>query len=113
MKGTQMEIDGPIRVGVVEPSPEGNYELHIRFTEEFQRQDLAEQGPVFRDYLARLHRDVQRPDLDDRTRQGMLLIQQVCEQLLEPIESGDLPLSETLVVEIQRTPGISLTELLN
>ncbi|RMG35281.1 MAG: transcriptional regulator [Gammaproteobacteria bacterium] len=108
-----MDIDGPIRVSVVEPSPEGNYELHIRFTEEFQHQDLAQQGPAFRDYLGRLYQDVRRPDLDDRTRQGMLLIQQVCEQLLEPIEAGDLPLSETLVVEIQRTPGIDLSDLLN
>lgn len=108
-----MEIEGPIRVAVVEPSPEGNYELHIRFTEEFQQQDLAQQGPTFRDYLGQLYQDVRQPDLDDRTRQGMLLIQQVCEQLLEPIESGDLPLSETLVVEIQRTPGINLSDLLN
>ncbi len=108
-----MDIEGPIRVAVVEPSPEGNYELHIRFTEEFQQQDPAQQGPAFRDYLGQLFKDVQQPDLDDRTRQGMLLIQQVCEQLLEPIESGDLPLSEPLVVEIQRTPGIDLADLLN
>ena len=108
-----MEIEGPIRVTVVEPSPEGNYELHIRFTEAFQHQDLAEQGPAFREYLAQLHQDVQQPGLDDRTRQGMLLIQQVCEQLLEPIASGDLPLSEPLVVEIQRTPGFDLSDLLN
>ena len=108
-----MEIDGPIKVGVVEPSPEGNYELHISFTDEFQRLDLAEQGPVFRDYLAELYQNVHRPDLDERTRQGMLLVQQVCEQLLEPIEAGELPLSETLVVEIQRAPGVDLSSLMS
>jgi hypothetical protein len=108
-----MEIDGPIRVGVVEPSPEGNYELHISFRDEFQQLPLEQQGPVFRDYLAELYRNVQQPDLDERTRQGMLIVQQVCEQLLELIEKGDLPLSETLVVEIQRSPGINLTDLLN
>ncbi len=108
-----MEIDGPIRVGVVEPSPEGNYELHISFRDEFQQLPLEQQGPVFRDYLATLYRDVQQPDLDERTRQGMLIVQQICEQLLEPIASGELPLSETLVVEIQRTPGINLADLLN
>ncbi len=107
-----MEIDGPIRVGVVEPSPEGNYELHIRFTEEFQGLSLEQQGPEFLGYLQRLHTQVQAPDLDDRTRQGMLLVQQICEQLAEPVAQGEIPLSETLVVEIQRAPGVNLTDLL-
>lgn len=108
-----MEIDGPIRVGVVEPSPEGNYELHISFADDFQGLELAQQGPVFRSYLAELYEVVQKPDLDERTRQGMLLIQQVCEQLAEPVARGEIPLSETLVVEIQRTPGVNLTDFLS
>ena len=108
-----MEIDGPIRVSVVEPSPEGNYELYISFREEFQQLSLEQQGLVFRDYLVELYRNVQQPDLDERTHQGMLILQQICEQLLEPIENGDLPLSESLIVEVQRSSGINLADLLN
>lgn len=108
-----MDINGPIKVGVVEPSPEGNYELHISFTDAFQELPEAEQGTAFRAYLAELGDDVQKPDLDDRTRQGMLLVQQICEQLAGPVEQGAIPLSELLVVEIQRTPGVNLTELLS
>jgi hypothetical protein len=107
-----MEIDGPIRVGVVEPSPEGNYELHIRFSDEFKALDLARQGPEFQAYLQQLQTQVQAPELDERTRQGMLIIQQICEQLAGPVAAGDIPLSETLVVEIQRAPGVNLTDLL-
>lgn len=61
----------------------------------------------------RLRADVRKPDLDERTRQGMLLIQQICEQLLEPVGQGEIPLSETLAVEIQRTPGLNPTDLLS
>jgi len=111
--GAGMQINGPIKVGVVEPSPEGNYELHITFADDFRALDLARQGPTFRSYLAELHEDVNNPDLDDRTRQGMLLIQQICEQLAEPVEQGEIPLSETLVVEIQRTPGVNLADFLS
>ncbi len=108
-----MEIDGPIRVAVVEPSPEGNYELHIRFADDFRDLELAQQGLAFRAYLSELYQAVQKPELDERTRQGMLLVQQVCEQLAGPVEQGDIPLSETLVVEIQRAPGVNLTDLLS
>ena len=38
--------------------------------------------------------------------------QQVCEQLLPHIEGDEIPLSETLVVEIAQTPGIDLADLL-
>ncbi len=107
-----MEINGPIRVAVVEPSPEGDYELHITFADDFRSLPLDHQGPAFRAYLGELFEAVRKPDLDDRTRQGMLLVQQVCEQLLEPVEQGEIPLSETLVVEIQRTPGVNLSDFL-
>ncbi len=41
-----------------------------------------------------------------------MLIQQICEQLQPHVEAGDIPLTETLVIEVQRTPGVNLTDLL-
>jgi hypothetical protein len=32
--------------------------------------------------------------------------------LLPHVEAGDIPLAETLVVEVQRTPGVNLVDLL-
>lgn len=106
-----MEIQGPLKVGVVEPSPQGNYELHITFTDEFKSADLASQGDQFRDYLAELSAALQG-GLDARTAQGVMLIQQICEQLRPHIEAGEVALGETLVIEVQRTPGVNLVDLL-
>lgn len=106
-----MDISGPLKVGVVEPSPQGSYELHINFTEEFKGADLAAQGEQFRAYLAALDAAL-RGGLDERNAQGVLLVQQICEQLRPHIESGDVALGETLVIEVQRTPGVNLVDLL-
>lgn len=106
-----MDIKGPIKVGVVEPSPEGNYELHIDFTDDFKAAELTAQGETFRAYLAELAAAL-KGDLEGRDAQGVLLIQQVCEQLQPHVEAGDIPLSETLVIEVQRTPGVNLADLL-
>ena len=106
-----MEITGPIKVGVVEPSPDGNYELHIDFTDEFKGADLAGQGERFRAYIAELGAAL-KGDLDARDAQGIMLIQQICEQLHPHIEAGEVALGETLVIEVQRTPGVNLADLL-
>ena len=108
-----MEINGPLKVGVVEPSPEGNYELHITFTDDFKAADLEAQGGRFRDYIAELGSALKAGKLQDRDAQGALLIQQICEQLQPHIENGEIALGETLVIEVQRTPGVNLADLLN
>ena len=106
-----MDINGPIKVGVVEPSPEGNYELHINFTDDFRAAELAAQGEAFRAYLAELGAAL-KGDLDGRDAQGVMLVQQICEQLQPHVEAGEIPLSETLVIEVKRTPGVNLADLL-
>jgi len=107
-----MEINGPLKVGVVEPSPQGNYELHINFTDAFKAADLAQQGEQFRAYIGDLAAALQG-DLDARDAQGVMLIQQICEQLQPHVEAGEIALGETLVIEVQRTPGVNLVDLLN
>ena len=108
-----MDITGPLKVGVVEPSPEGNYELHITFTDDFKAADLEAQGARFRDYITELGAALNDGTLRDRDAQGALLIQQICEQLQPHIEQGEIALGETLVIEVQRTPGVNLADLLN
>lgn len=108
-----MEINGPLKVGVVEPSPDGNYELHINFTDGFKAAALADQGQQFREYIAELGAALNGGELDGRDTQGALLIQQICEQLQPHVEGGEIALGETLVIEVQRTPGVNLADLLN
>jgi hypothetical protein len=108
-----MDISGPIKVGVVEPTPQGNYELHIDFTDEFRHAGLEQQGAAFRSYLGDLQQALQAGSLDERNAQGVMLVQQICEQLRPHIEAGEVALGETLVIEVQRTPGVNLADLLN
>ncbi len=108
-----MDIAGPLKIGVVEPSPQGNYELHIDFDEAFKAADLATQGEQFRAYLAGLGVALAKGDLDDRNAQGVMLVQQICEQLQPHIEAGEVAMGETLVIEVQRTPGVNLADLIN
>ena len=106
-----MDIKGPLKVGVVEPSPDGNYELHIDFTDAFKAADVAAQGEQFRAYIAELDTAL-KGNVDGRNAQGVMLIQQICEQLQPHIEGGEVALGETLVIEVQRTPGVNLADLL-
>ena len=108
-----MDISGPLKIGVVEPSAQGNYELHIDFDEGFKAADLDTQGEQFRAYLADLTAALARGDLDERNAQGVMLVQQICEQLQPHIETGEVAMGETLVIEVQRTPGVNLADLLN
>ena len=88
----------------------------LRITEIFyslqgEAAELAAQAETFRAYLGELGSALQG-ELDERNAQGVMVIQQICEQLLPHIEVGDIPLAETLVVEVQRTPGVNLVDLL-
>jgi hypothetical protein len=89
-------------------------ELHIGFREDFRRLPLAAQGETFRDYLAELSAAVYTLAEDDPNRPGILLIQQIAEQLLPHVEAGELSLGDTIVVEIGGgfQVGGSLTDLL-
>ena len=97
----------------MEPSPQGNYELHIDFNEDFKAASLDQQAEQFRSYLHELGAALEGGGLDGRNAQGVMLIQQICEQLRPHIEAGEVALGETLIVEVQRTPGVNLADLLN
>lgn len=107
-----MDINGPLTVAVAEPTPGGDYQLHLTFNEDFRATDLVSQGQVFTAYVAELNSACADPELDERTRQGMLLIEQIGEHLLPHVVAGDIPLSETLIIDVQRAPGVNLIDLL-
>lgn len=107
-----MDIEGPIKIGVLDREDGSGRELHISFRDEFRALDTAARGKQFSAYLASLQEGVQGLEETDPNRAGMLIVQQVCEQLLPHIVADEIPLSETLVVEIAQTPGVNLADLL-
>ena len=110
-----MLIEGPMKISIAEPADGQGKILVIGFQPDFQSLDLAEQGQRFRDYLATLGQGIAAISRDDdRNRAGMLIVQQVAEQLLPHIESGELALEENMTVQIRQSEQVvALTDLLS
>lgn len=109
-----MDINGPMRIGVLQTDGTNGWELQFDFRDEFQALELPCQAEEFQQYLTLLERKISALPDDDRDRQGMLLVQQLSEQLLEYIASGDLALNETIKVQVEQSVAVtSLSELLN
>ncbi len=98
-----MLIEGPLKIAIAEPEDGQGKILVMGFEAAFQALDLAGQGREFRNYLARLTESIEQDaSLDSRNRAGMLIVQQVVEQLLPHVVAGDLDLTETMTVQIRQ-----------
>ncbi len=109
-----MLIDGPIRVSVAEAADGQGWVLVLAFKQEFQALDQAAQAEQFKGYLQRLNEDIAGIAAeDDPNRPGMLIIQQIVEQLLPHIEAGELDPGESIIIQIQQNSQVvALTDLL-
>jgi hypothetical protein len=108
-----MQIQGPLRFSVAQDDPASGYELFLDFTEAFRTASLLEQGAQFRDYLRSISATLDQAGLDERNRQGLLMAQQIVEQLLPHVESGELALDETINIHVRPdSPQVSLIDLL-
>ncbi|MEN8166611.1 MAG: transcriptional regulator [Pseudomonadota bacterium] len=109
-----MLIEGPLKIAVLDQPDQPGRELHIDFTSEFQALESKDQLRAFRGYLEELQQGISSLPADDPNRAGMLIVQQIAEQLPPHIDSGDLELAETIIVEIGRDySSDSLMNLLN
>ncbi|MCG6937257.1 MAG: transcriptional regulator [Gammaproteobacteria bacterium] len=95
-----MEITGPLNIGVLD-NDTGGRELHLSFKAEFRVLNLQQQAESFQEFINTLINQIHQLDESDTNRQGMLTILQVCQQLQPHIAANELPLEETIVVNIQ------------
>jgi hypothetical protein len=103
-----------LKIGVLDEPEQPGRELHISFTQEFQSLEPSSQASSFGDYLQLLGRNIETLPQSDPNRAGMLIVQQVAEQLLPHLQIGDLEISETIIVEMGRDyASDSLMGLLN
>ena len=102
-----MDINGPMRIGVLQTDGAAGWELHFDFRDEFQALELSRQAEEFRLYLTTLAAEIASLPEENRDRQGMLLVQQLSEQLLEYIASGELALNETIKVQVEQSVAVS------
>lgn len=101
-----MNIDGPFEIGVVDNEETGVRELHLNFREEYRSLDLDQRVEALAQYIARLG-ELSADDAGAENYQGMLLVMQVAEQLLPHIMEDEIPLNETVVIELQQQSGLS------
>ncbi|MCW9014141.1 MAG: hypothetical protein OQL06_10185 [Gammaproteobacteria bacterium] len=94
-----MLIEGPFHIQIVDNSDAASRELHLSFSPEFQKLDHESRIKDFRDHITALQQQSQASE-DSATQQGILTILQISEQILPHIESDEVPLSETIVIEI-------------
>jgi hypothetical protein len=108
-----MLIEGPMNVTITEPADGEGKILVIAFTPDFQALDPTAQGQAFRGYLTTLSEGIAASRPEDLNRQGMIIIQQIAEQLLPHVESGELALEESMTVQIrQENQAGALVDLL-
>ncbi|MES9968652.1 MAG: transcriptional regulator [Candidatus Thiodiazotropha sp.] len=97
-----MLIEGPLKIGVLDDPEQPGRELHISFTEEFQALEQSDQTQSFSEYLQLLGRNIDKLPVQDPNRAGMLIVQQIAEQLMPHLHTGDLEIGETIIVEMGR-----------
>ncbi|MET0088668.1 MAG: transcriptional regulator [Candidatus Thiodiazotropha sp.] len=109
-----MLIEGPLKIGVLDDPQQPGRELQLDFTSEFQALEPEIQTETFNRYLQVLEQNIDTLSEDDPNRAGMLIVQQIAEQLLPHLANGELELSETIIVEMGRDyTSDSLMGLLN
>ena len=94
-----MLIDGPLDIKVVDNSSSQSRELELNFTAKFQNADIATRINEFKQHIAQLQASIHSTK-DAAEQQGMVAILQICEELLPHIEADEIPLNETLAIEI-------------
>jgi len=95
-----MEITGPLTISVIN-NDTGGRELHLSFKPEFRILNLQQQSEDFQKFISTLVNEIHGLEESDANRQGMTTILQICEQLQPHIDGNELPLEETIVVNIQ------------
>jgi len=94
-----MLIEGPLDINIADNSSAQSRELEITFTPAFKSLELNERINDFKNHIGQLQKGISGTD-NPAEQQGMLAILQVCEQLLPHIEADEIPLDETIAIEI-------------
>ena len=94
-----VEIQGPFTIAVNDNSETGLRELHLGFKPAFQQQNLQNRISAVKTYLHELQSDIETEN-DANNQQGMITILQISQELLPHLESDEIPLDETIVIEI-------------
>ncbi|WP_456374469.1 transcriptional regulator [Thiolapillus sp.] len=108
-----MDINGPLKIGVIDAPDSPGWELQVSFTDEFKQASLEDQGKIFQAYVEELMEGINTLPEGDRNRDGMAIVYQLCSQMLPYIKQGQIALEESMMVEIGQNQAVSITDFLN
>jgi 1-aminocyclopropane-1-carboxylate deaminase/D-cysteine desulfhydrase-like pyridoxal-dependent ACC family enzyme len=107
-----MKIEGPLIVSVLDDDIQNKRTLEIDFTEQYKQLTTEQQTADMKKYIQQLFQNAEALPEKDSNRQGLLLIMQICEELLPFIQQQELDLDETITMELAAqtaTPEISVS----
>ena len=96
-----MEIDGPLKIGIITQDNSLDREIHIDFADDFKSLGLPAQAEAFTEYMQRLKAQSKAVSQESQECQGILMVLQIVEQLAPHIQTGEIPLNETIVIKMQ------------
>ena len=108
-----MSIKIPFNIGFNENIQSRTGEIHLSFTEEFQAMEQEQRVKIYRAYLEHLIAKAQMAK-DENSQKGVITVLQIADQLFPHLQAEQIPLQETIIVEMgENAEGSSLDDLLN
>jgi 1-aminocyclopropane-1-carboxylate deaminase/D-cysteine desulfhydrase-like pyridoxal-dependent ACC family enzyme len=95
-----MKIEGPLIVSVLDDDIQNKRTLEIDFTDQYKQLTTEQQTADMKKYIQQLFQNAEALPEKDSNRQGLLLIMQICEELLPFIQQQELDLDETITMEL-------------
>lgn len=109
----KMSIKIPFNIGFNENIQSRTGEIHLSFTEEFQAMEQEQRVKIYRAYLEHLIAKAQMAK-DENSQKGVITVLQIADQLFPHLQAEQIPLQETIIVEMgENAEGSSLDDLLN
>ncbi len=106
-----MEIQGPLSISINDNTDTGIRELHLGFKPAIQQMPVTQRVQTIKEYATDLQAQSQQTD-DAANQQGMLLILQVITQILPHMEADEIPMEETIIIELGESQANPIDQLL-
>ena len=108
-----MTIKIPFNIGFNENAQTRTGQIHLSFTDEFQAMDQDKRIKTYKNYLEYLIAQAQLAE-DENSQKGIITVLQIADQLFPHLQADEIPLQETIIVEMgDNAEGSTLQELLN
>ncbi len=107
-----MAVKIPFHISLNDNLQSQTKEIHFTFTEEFKAMSQEQRVKTYKGYIEHLIAQAQLAK-DDEGQKGIITVLQIAEQMFPHLQSEQIPLDQTIIVEIgENAEGEPLDELL-